>query len=175
MHPILQRLSEGTPGVIGAAPAVAREIAGDLDLLAVVVDGLGHDAEGVRNRSANALDRATRRDPDALAPHTNTLLAYAQADRTGTTLRRLLPLLLGRLRLPLADARRVVRYAQPRTEAGPVATRSNALDALASMATLHPEIECEVRPLLEVALDDPGVSHRARARVVLSRLDRALR
>ncbi len=172
VHPLLLRLADGTPGVIGAAPAVAEEIADDPDLLAVVVDGLDADAEGVRNRAANALDRATRRQPDQLAPHADALLAAADAGRTGSTLRRLLPLLLGRLRLDREGAWRVVAYARPRVEAGPVATRSNALDALASMAALHVEIEREVRPLLEIALDSPDASHRARARLVCARLDR---
>ncbi len=119
MHPLLLRLADGSPGVVGAAPAVAAEIAGDPDLLAVVVDGLDADHEGVRNRAAGALDRATRRDPARLGPHAEALLAVADADRTGTTLRRLLPLLLGRLRLDVPGARHVVGYARPRAEAGP--------------------------------------------------------
>ena len=153
MHPILQRLAVGSPGIVGDAAAVADEVEDDPDLLAVVVDGLSADAVGVRNRAANALDRATRRRPGLLAPYTRSLLDVADDDRTGSTLRRLLPLLLGRLPLDLAGARRVVGYALPRATDGPVATRSNALDALASMAELHREIERDVRPVLESALD----------------------
>ncbi|MEM0962222.1 MAG: hypothetical protein AAGK21_06785 [Bacteroidota bacterium] len=175
MHPLLLRLADGSPGVLGAAPAVAREIADDPDLLAVVVDGLASGHEGVRNRSANALDRATRQDAAVLQLHREALLAAADADLQGATLRRLLPLLLRRLQLDLPDARRVVDYSLPRADRGPVATRSNALDALASTAGQHPAIESEICPVLEAALDDPGVSHRARARLVLARLDRQAR
>ncbi|MGB3542771.1 hypothetical protein, partial [Rubrivirga sp.] len=85
------------------------------------------------------------------------------------------PLLLGRLRLGLEDARRVVAYCRPRSESDPIATRSNALDALASMAALHADIEAEVLPVLEAALDAPSPSHQARARRVLARLDRQTR
>lgn len=171
-HPILQKLAVGTPGVVGASAEVAREIEGDPELFAVVMDGLGAEDVGIRNRAANALDRATRRDATLLQPHADALLECARANLEGATLRRLLPLLLGRLPLGLEDARRVVAYCRPRSERGLVATRSNALDALASMAALHPEIEAEILPVLEAALDDPGVSHRARARLVLERLDR---
>lgn len=173
MHPLLLRLADGSPGVIGAAPVIAREIAEDPDLLAVVVDGLESDDVGVRNRAINALDRATRQHPDRLAPHAEALLDAAAAQRDGATLHRLLPLVLGRLDLDLADARRVVDHARQRLADGAVATKANALDALASMAAQHPEIDAEVRPILEAALDHPAPSLRARARLVLARLDRA--
>ena len=136
-HPVLQRLAVGSPGVVGAADEVAREIEDDPDLFAVVADGLGDEDVGVRNRAANALDKATRRHPERLQPHAEAVLEAARSDLEGTTLRRLLPLLLGRLRLDLEDARFVVAYCR-RGERGPVATRSNALDALASMAALYP-------------------------------------
>ncbi len=174
-HPILLRLVDGSPGVIGTAPAIAREIEDGPGLFAVVVDGLEDEDVGVRNRAVNALDRATRRDATLLQLHTRAVLEAAESDREGTTLRRLLPLLLGRLRLDLEGARRVVAYCRPRSESGPIATRSNALDALASMAALHPEIEAEVLTALEAALDSPSVSHAARARLVLARLDRQTR
>ncbi|MGB3543034.1 hypothetical protein, partial [Rubrivirga sp.] len=138
-HPILQRLAVGSPGVVGAANEIAREIEDDPDLFAAVVDGLEDDDLGVRNRSANATDKATRRDAARLQPHADALFQAARADLEGATLRRLLPLLLGRLRLGLEDAQWVVAYCRPRSESGPIATRSNALDALASMAALHPD------------------------------------
>ena len=171
-HPILQRLAVGSPGVVGAADEIAREIEDDPDLLAVVVDALEDDDVGVRNRAANALDKATRRCPERLQPHADAVLEAARTDHGGATLRRLLPLLLGRLRLDLEGARRVVAHCLPRSESGPIATRSNALDALASMAALDPAIEAEVLPVLEAALDSPSPSHAARARRVLARLDR---
>lgn len=176
MHPILLRLAIGSPGVTGEAAAVADEIAGDPDLFAVVVDGLESEHAGVRNRAANALDRATRRRPDLLDPHAGALLAAAEAHRPGTTLRRLLPLLLGRLDVSPSDARRIAAYARSRLGAGvPVATRVNALDALGSMAEAHAALRPGVRPLLDAALDAPEASMRARARRVLHRLDRASR
>lgn len=96
MHPVLLRLADGSPGVLGAALDVAEEIARDPDLLAVVVDGLDADAEGVRNRAVNALVRASRKSPDLLAPHADALL-HAALDAPAPSLRARARHLLARL------------------------------------------------------------------------------
>ena len=172
MHPVLLRLADGSPGVLRHAPAVAAEIARDPDLFEVVVDALAHDNVGIRNRAAIALDRATRRDPAPLAVHADALLDAAEADRPGGALRRLLPLLLSRLPLDAARARRLAAHAEVWLRDEPAAVRANALDALASLARQHPATRDRVRPHVERALSDPAPSVRARARRQCARLDR---
>ena len=174
MHPVLLRLADGpSPGTLGHAREVADEIAADPDLFAVVVDGLADDAEGVRNRSAIAIDRATERRPDLLAPHADALFDAAEADRSGGALRRLLPRLLSRLALDPDQARRLAAHAEAWLRTEPPGAQANALDALAAVALQHPDLAPALRPLLEDALDHDAPSVRSRARRHGARLDRA--
>lgn len=172
MHPLHLRLADGSPGVIGAARVVAVEIAGDPVAFAVVVDGLASDNPGIRNRSAWALDRATRRHPDRLASHVNSLLDVAGADYIGGTLRRLLPLLLSRIPLDARQARHVLTWGMKRLDRVPVAEVANLFEALASIATQHPDLAPPTIRRLHAALDHPAPSVRARARHLAARLDR---
>ena len=173
MHPVLLRLAEGaSPGTLGHAPAVAEEVARDPDLVEVLVDALADDDEGIRNRATIALDRATRHDPTLLAPFADALLATAEVDRPGGALRRLLPLLLSRVSLRVAEAERLVDHAERWLRTEPPAVRANALDALFSAARQHPSLLGRVRPLAEAALDHPAPSVRARARRQCAHLDR---
>ncbi len=159
-------------GPIGAAREVAAEIAHDPGAFAVVVDGLAHPDEGVRNRSAWALDVATRSYPRRLSPHADALLTVAHADRNGGMLRRLLPLLVSRVRLTPAQARRVTVWALGLLDRSRVADQANLLSALAAVAVAHPNLAPAVVTRLHVALDHPAPSVCARARHLCARLDR---
>lgn len=173
MHPLHLRLADGSPGVVGAAREVAAEIAEDLEAFAVVVDGLAHEWEGVRNRSAWALDTATRSFPTRLAPHAAALLAVAEADRSGGMLRRLLPLLLARVPLDAAQARHTTDWALAMLDRSRVADQANLLSLLAAVALAHRDLALAIVPRVHIALDHPAPSVRARARHAAARLDRA--
>ncbi|WP_412061495.1 hypothetical protein [Rubrivirga sp. IMCC45206] len=172
MHPLHLRLADRSLGPIGAAREVAAEIAHDPDAVAVVVDGLAHPDEGVRNRSAWALDVATRSTPSRLAPHADALLAVADADRTGGMLRRLLPRLVSRVPLTPAQARRATGWALGRLDRSRPADQANLLGALAAVAVAHPGLAPGIVPSLHIALDHPAPSVRARAWHLCARLDR---
>ena len=172
MHPLHLRLADSTRGPIGAARDVAAEIGHDPDAFAVVVDGLAHPEEEVRNRSAWALDVATRSYPRRLAPHADALLAVAEADRNGGMLRRLLPSLLSRVPLTPTQARHVTDWALGMLDRSRVADQANLLSALAAVALAHPDLAPDIVPRIHVALDHPAPSVRARARRLCARLDR---
>ena len=172
MHPLHLRLADRSLGPIGAARDVAAEIAHDPDAFAVVVDGLAHPDEGVRNRSAWALDVATRSFPSRLSPHADALLAVAQADRNGGMLRRLLPLLVSRVALTPAQARRVTGWALGMLGRSRVADQANLLSVLGAVALAHPDLAPGIVPRVHVALDHPAPSVRARARHLCARFDR---
>ena len=173
MHPLHLRLAAASPGVVGAARAVAAEIAHDDEAFAVVVDGLAHDDEGVRNRSAWALDVATRRHPARLAPHADALLDAAATDRDGGMLRRLLPLLLSRVPLDADPADRVAAWALARMDRSRVADQANLLTLLTAIVLAHERLAPRIVPRVHVALDAAAPSVRARARHCCRRLDRA--
>ena len=97
VHPILARLGGSDRRSIGDADRVAEEIAEDSNLFRIVLEGMLDDDPVIRMRAADAVEKATRSNPELLRPHKVRLLCDVAAIRQQEVrwhLAQLLPRLL---------------------------------------------------------------------------------
>lgn len=161
---ILSRLASGDMRTTGAADEVAQLLIADPDLVAPIIAALRDGTDpGLRMRAADALEKASVKHPEIIAPYKEELLgpiALVEQQEVQWHIALMLP------RLPLEPgerhyaARILQRYYQ--TAASRI-VRVNALQALADLATLDPELRPMADDYIQKALADPSRSLRARA------------
>lgn len=154
---------------IGPADAVAREIAGDQALFDEVFAALFADDPVLRMRAADAVEKASRRHPERLAPHKRDLLGeLAAVDQK--EVRWHVAQMLPRLVLDPAETQRAVAIVDGFLADGSTIVRVNALEALVELARGDAELEAKARHRVLDALERGAPAEKARARKLLDRL-----
>ena len=167
MTRIAERLSGGDLRSIGDAESVARDLMQDQALVAQAVTLMAGDDRLLRARSADALEKAARRNPVILRRHKKPLLRLLATTRQPEVrwhIAQMLPLIeltpherqgaLKGLRGYLGDESRIVQVC--------------ALQALWDLATAEERSRRPLRSLVERLASESSPAVRARARRLLA-------
>lgn len=160
-------LAGGDRRSIGAADAVAARIAGSPAGIAAAV-ALMRDADPVIvMRAADALEKATRADPEGLAPHKGALLGDIARDGRQEIRWHLLQVLP---RLPLDPAERARAFALARGSLGHESriVVADALSALFALSVDDTALRVQAVQQAERLLGSGAAAVRARAGRLLS-------
>jgi hypothetical protein len=169
---LVARLRRGDLRTKGAAEAVARQAAADPALIAELVAALENGHPGVRMRAADALEKATRKQPARLRPWSDRLLelaATAGQQEVQWHLAQLLP----RLRLSAADRRRGWWLLRSWLSSPSRIVQAFALEGLVRLCDGAPALLGATRDLVRQAQSAPAPALRARARRLQRALDRS--
>lgn len=164
---VVEKLEGTDRRSIGRADEVAAEIALDQALFDKVFHALLLvDDPVLRMRAADALEKASRRRPERLAPHKEALLgdlAAVEQHEVRWHVAQMLP----RLRLDPAGKKRAAAILKGFLHDTSAIVRVNALEALTELARGDEELEPEVLRLLASTLESGAPSEKARARKLL--------
>jgi hypothetical protein len=149
--------------LVAAEPKTARRL----------VECLFDEDAGVANRAADALERASYRQPSLLATWKDLLLGR-MIDAEENKLRWNLALMAGRLELTVPETRRVAAILKGWLEDGSSAVKACAMEGLAGMAKQNKALMPEVLDLLRILTRSGTPAMRARGRIVLKRMERAV-
>lgn len=163
---VVERLAGTDRRSIGAADAIAKEIAGDQDLFDQVMEAMFLDDPVICMRAADAVEKASRLRPERLYPHKEALLGSLAAMEQ-QEVRWHVAQMLPRLPLNPSEKRRAVVLLETYLGDRSTIVRVNALQALADLAERDRELEEKVgRRLMEV-LESGAPAEKARARKLL--------
>lgn len=160
------RLARGDRRTVGAADAIADELAaepvrsGELVILLFDLD------RGVRMRAADALEKASALAPEMLRDHEQRLIdcaEHAAEPELKWHLARMLP----RLALEPHDRATVLDIVHDWLGDDSVIVRAEALDAFAALAAGDTALAAEVQGRLDEALASGRPAEKARARHIL--------
>ncbi|MDC7787802.1 hypothetical protein PQJ75_26445 [Rhodoplanes sp. TEM] len=160
------RLAVGDRRTVGAADAVADELAaepvrsGELVILLFDLD------RGVRMRAADALEKASALAPELLRDHEQRLIVCAE-DAADPELKWHLARMLPRLALEPHDRAAALDIVHGWLADDSVVVRVEALDAFAALAAGDPALAAEVQRRLDEALASGRPAEKARARQIL--------
>jgi hypothetical protein len=127
----------------------------------------------VRMRAADALEKITRKDAMSLQPQKSELCDDALDDGTAEVRWHLLPM-ASRLTLSAAEASRLMARLSERLQRDRSRiVRVVALQSAFELAERHPALQADIRQMLDCASVSESASLRARARLILKRLDGA--
>lgn len=162
-------LAGGDRRSIGESEAVARSLAGAPRRVAEVVALLAHDDPLIAMRAADALEKASARAPEILAPHRAALLRLldgAEQQELVWHLAQMLP----RLELTAPQARKAAARLSGvlgRHESG--IARACALESLVELAAQHDSVQPVAMAAVKAATKSPIPSLAARARRLAQR------
>ena len=166
---VVEKLTGTDRRSIGAANAVAQEIAGDQALFDEVFAALYTDDPVLRMRAADAVEKASRAYPERLLPHKRELLgelaAVAQPE-----VRWHLAQMLPRLDLNPAEKEQALAILEGFLSDRSTIVRVNALDALVHLARGDAALEEKARRLLTDSMERGRPAEKARARKLLDRM-----
>jgi len=166
MHPLLRRLAGGDRRSTGLADEVARDISQASNLFAIVVDGMTVDDPVVRMRAADAVEKASRAQPDLLQPHKKTILTNV-ATVVQSEVRWHLVQLIPRLRLTANERKQAIALLWSCLECRSKIVQVNAMQALADLAVQDGRLRKIVIERLRSLAVEGGPAVRARARNLL--------
>jgi len=169
VHPILRKLEGGDRRSTGAADEVAREIAQDEALFAVVFEAMLGEDEVVRMRAADAVEKATRSRPALLHGYQERLLrevAGVEQQEVRWHLAQMIP----RLALDDAEREKAVALLTAFLEDESRIVQVNAMQALADLAAGDRALRREVVPLVQRLMETGSPAVRARGRKLLAKL-----
>ena len=164
MGALLAKLAGGDRRSVGRTDEVVDDVLADPARVAELFDGLDGDDPIIRMRAADAIEKASRRQPALLGPYKARVLHHlataAQPEVQWHTAQMA-------VRLALSDeevASAVARLKHLFAESASRIARANAIDALAQLADTRPSLKAEVKRLVAAALasETPAVSARAR-------------
>ena len=147
--------------LVTAKPKAARRLA----------ECLFDEDAGVANRAADALERASYRQPSLLAPWKDLLLGR-MVDAEQNKLRWNLALMVARLELTVPETRRVATILKGWLEDGSSAVKACAMEGLAGMAMQNEALMPGVLDLLRILTRGGTPAMRARGRILLKRMER---
>lgn len=163
---VVEKLAGTDRRSIGLAGEVAKEIAGDQSLFDQVFGALWHDDPVMRMRAADAVEKASRTNPERLLPHKEALLgelaAVAQQE-----VRWHLAQLLPRLPLDRAERHRAAAIVESFFDDKSAIVRVNALQALVDLARDDAALKDRAHRRLLQALESGTAAEKARARKLL--------
>ena len=148
--------------LVAAKPKTARRL----------VECLFDPDFGVANRAADALERASFRQPALLAPWKHLLLGR-MVDAEQNKLRWNLALMVPRLKLSAPETRRVTAILKTWLEDRSSAVKACAMEGLAGMAKQNPALMPEVLDLVRILTRSGTPAMRARGRILLKKMERA--
>lgn len=135
-----------------------------------VVRCLWDEDPGVSNRAADALERASSRKPQILAPWKDALLDR-MLDAAENKLRWNLALLISRTPLNEADAERVAVVLRTWLEDKSSIVKTSAMHGLAGLTRWDPTMLPEVLDMLRILSRSGTPAMRARGRILLKRME----
>lgn len=77
-HPIIQKLTPGDLRTTGKADEVANQILKDSSLVKIILKGIQSNSPGLKMRSADALEKACKKNPKIAQPHAKHLIKIAE-------------------------------------------------------------------------------------------------
>jgi hypothetical protein len=169
-NPIRSMLTQGNRLTAGRAGEVARLLIKQPRNAAKVIECLWDDDAGVANRAADALQRASIRDPEILRPWKNALLGR-MTDATESKLRWNLALMIPRVELSLMETERAaVALRSWLGDRGSI-VKTCAMHGLAGLTRWNPALLPEVLDMLRVLSRSGTPAMRARGRILLRKLE----
>ncbi|MDK3158937.1 hypothetical protein QPK87_20500 [Kamptonema cortianum] len=171
-HPLLARLGGGDRRSTGEANAVAQMLIDQPELAGVVFEGMFHSDARVRMRAADALEKASARNPTLIAPFASRLIHQAAAS-TQQEVQWHIAQMLARLDLTPEERDAAVsvlmRYLR---ESDSNIVIVSALSALAEFAKADISLRDTVIVLIEQAMARGTPSIMSRGKKLLKRLRR---
>lgn len=146
--------------LVAAKPGKARQVA----------ECMFDENAGVANRAADALERASCRQPSLLAPYKDLLLGR-MADAEEKKLRWNLALMASRLQLSVAETRRAAAILHSWLEDESSIVKACAMSGLAGVARQNATLMPEVLDLLRILARSGTPAMRARGRILLKKLE----
>jgi hypothetical protein len=148
----------------GTADAVARTLVDDPELFDAVFRAVASEDKGLAMRSADAVEKASRKNANLLEPHKATLLELAEAS-TQQEVQWHVAQMLERVELsPIHQRTAFDALERMHTKSVSRIVKSSTLQALVRIAAGNPQLERRALQLLEDAAASAIPSLRARAR-----------
>ena len=156
MHELLERLRGSD------ASEIAGEVVADPPLIAVLLDGMLGDDDGIRPLAAAAAEHAARERPELLAPHADALIDVAERARDPET-RRFVAQMLARVELSDARADQATVILDGYLAGDDELVQAWALSAIVALANEHPRLRRHAGELVHERIDSdvPPVAERA--------------
>lgn len=167
---IREVLSGGDLRSIGHVDAVVAYVGNDLDRFSELMTGLTDDRPVVRMRSADAIEKVTRRHPKLLRAHQASLsqqLHRAIQQEVRWHLAQLMP----RLTWTEDEAADIVQMLTDwiDTETSNIVI-VNSLQAIFDLSAMHPRFRDELKVLLETQLETGSPAVKSRSKKLLQKL-----
>jgi hypothetical protein len=159
----LKSLQGGDLRSVGAADTVAAQIVADPALVVSLVDALVKSEPVVRMRAADALEKASRRDPSLLAGHEAVILELLSSPQPKEVRWHLLQL-ASRIAWAAEDHSRLLRAILQCFADSSSIVKTEALQALFELGPQGAEFQRSLRSHLERALASGTPAMQARAR-----------
>ncbi len=169
MTHLFDKLAGGERRSIGLAAEVAREVLEDSSLLETLIQGIFLHDPILRLRSAHALMRVAAEQPDLVQPYKE-LVMERMAPIDQWEVREQVCKILPGLVLSKEDIPKVVGIFQEYLEDRSSIVKTCAMQGLADLTEKAPELEEEVRLLIESLTLSGTPAMRARGRKLLKRL-----
>ncbi|MGA2833074.1 MAG: hypothetical protein ABSE55_08385 [Terracidiphilus sp.] len=158
------------PLSVGRAREVAALILAHPKKMSKLVEYLWDEDPGVANRAADALERASCRQPSLAAPWKDSLLGLL-AETEQNKLRWNLALIVPRLTLTASECRRAASILRTYLEDKSSIVKTCAMQGLAELTCQDSSLLPEVLDLLRILTRSGTPAMRARGRVLLRKLE----
>ena len=167
---IREVLSGGDLRSVGHVDAVVAYIGNDPDRFSELMTGLTDDRPVVRMRSADAMEKVTRRHPKLLRAHRASLFEQLQIV-TQQEVRWHLAQLMPRLMWTEDEAADIVHVLTDwfDTETSNIVI-VNSLQAIFDLSAMHPRFRDELKVLLESRLETGSPAVKSRSKKLLKKL-----
>jgi hypothetical protein len=155
----------------GRAPEVAALLLKEPRRTGRVIECLWDRDAGLANRAADALERASCKRAELLAPWKGALLGR-MADATENKLRWNLALMISRVPLTIAETERAAAILRTWLDDRGSIVKTCAMHGLTGLTRWNPELLPEVLDMLRILSRSGTPAMRARGRILLKRIDR---
>ena len=155
---------------VGQARKVAELVLANPRKTDQLINCLWDEDPGVANRAADALERATYQRPQLAQPWKEALIGLL-AEAEQNKLRWNLALLVPRLELTVADARRAAASLRGYLDDRGSIVKTAAMHGLTSLTKHDPELLPEVVDMLRILSRSGTPAMRARGRILLKQLE----
>ena len=170
---ILDKLRGGDLRSTGNADTVAEEIANNPELFKVVFNGLYDDDPVVRMRSADAVEKATKKRHELLAGYSLKIISILKSvdqQEVCWHMAQISP----RLDLTKSENEQIIDLLERLLSHKSKIVRVSAMDALASFAERDKAIVDEVKEIIKAQMESGVPSILSRGRKLLQRLERRI-
>lgn len=155
---------------VGRARETAARVLAEPRLAGALVELLWDEDTGVATRAVDALERASAERPELLARWKDELLAR-MTDAEGNKLRWNLALMIGRVRLTVAETERAAGVLRGWLGDESSIVKTAVLQGLAELSRWNPALRDEAVDLLRVLGRSGTPAMRARSRILLKRME----